>query len=76
MNEQEQKDLDVMKAQVEKEKLSTYHYLVHLSRMDARGLETSGYRGKTVAEAVLMALKSGEQKIKRLIDSHISKYPD
>ena len=76
MNEQEQKDLDELKAAIQKEKLNTYSYLTSLSSATETELKHSGYGGKTNAEAVYVALKRSLKKIDKLIADHVKRYPD
>jgi hypothetical protein len=76
MTEQEQADLDVMKAAILGKKLGCYSYMESLDRADARQLECSGYKGKTNAEAMQHAFRMFQQDIKKLIDQHVKKYPD
>lgn len=76
MDEQEKKDLDVLSAAVHTQKTACYSYLESLDKADARQLETSGYRGKTNAEAMQHAFRLFQRDIKKLIDAHVKKYPD
>jgi hypothetical protein len=76
MTEQEAADLEVMKAAMQKKKLECYSYMESLDRADARQLETSGYGGKTNAEAMQHAFKMFQKDIKKLVDAHVKKYPD
>ncbi len=76
MTEQESKDLEENKAKVLAKKLSTYDYLVAVSRFSETDLLHSGYRGKTIAQAMEMIVASSEKDIKKIWAEHVRKYPD
>jgi hypothetical protein len=76
MTEQEQKDLDEMKAAIQKKKLECYAYMESLDKLDARQLVMSGYGNDTNAEAMRDAFHRFQGDIKKLIDKHVKKYPD
>jgi len=92
MTEQEQKDLDALKAEVQKKELSCYYYMKSILSYDetARlhaGFRTSG-RVWTIAEALEHAIRDNEKVIAKLHKdydvqrrattwlSYIKKYPD
>lgn len=76
MTQQEELDLAYLKNKIKEKKISTFEYLVYVSRWTERDLEVSGYRGKTKAQAMEMIMASAMKDIKIMTDTHIKKYPD
>ncbi len=75
MTDEEQKDLDKLKADQLAKKLQCYDYLVHLSRCSDTELLHAGHR-KGKPQAILDTVLSFEKDIKKLADAYIRKYPD
>lgn len=69
-------DLAILHMEIAKHKEMCYSYLGSLVDADARQLETSGYKGKTNAEAMRAAFKHYQQTIEHAIVAHTRKYPD
>lgn len=76
MDATEQKDLDELKEAIKAKKISCYEYMVSLDRADARQLKTSGYTGKTNAEAMQDAFRRSKKEVDKLIAAYVKKYPD
>ena len=74
--EAEHHDAEILCAAIISKKQACYSYMESLDRADARQLETSGYKGKTNAEAMQIAFKHYQRDIKKLIEDHFKKYPD
>jgi hypothetical protein len=68
----EQADLNVMKAAIEKLKLSCYDGQLALSRIPQEELKHTGH--KSVEEGLLYRLKSTQREIETLEAAHILKY--
>ena len=75
MEEQEAKDLEIMKAAVTKEKVAFYDYAQSLSVMTELELSHCGYRNGN-AEAILKAMAHFQKTIKKLHTDYLKKYPD
>lgn len=73
---QEQRDLEKLRQEIRAKKDACYSYMESLDRADAQQLETSGYKGKTNAEAMQHAFRLFQREIKKLVDAHVRKYPD
>lgn len=71
---QEQADLDVMRAAIERLKLSCYDGQLSLTRMPPEQLVHTGH--KTVGDGLLYYVRSTQRKIDSLIATHLQKYPD
>lgn len=76
MTEQEQRDLYVLLAAIREKKLSTFDYLQAVTRYTETDLMHSGYRNKTIAQAMEMIMKDAIKAIDKLTAAHIRKYPD
>lgn len=73
-NEQEKKDLEILKAEIQKEKLSCYDYCVSILRWPDDQLKHTGHKSKEAA--VLWSVQNSQKKIEKLTQAHIRKYPD
>lgn len=73
--EEEQDAADLREA-VGRVKIACYDHLRHVERYDARDLETSGYRGKTNAEAMQMIFQKYQKDIDKLKKEFLKKWPD
>lgn len=69
-------DLEVMKAAIVQKKLDCYSYMESLDSADEKQLLHSGYADKTNAEAMQHAFRMYKRDIKKLLDTHVKKYPD
>jgi hypothetical protein len=76
MSVEEYEDLEKMKAEVIKLKLSTYDYLTSVQAYDSTALLHSGYRNMTNAQAMEKILCEANVKIAKMHQAHIKKYPD
>lgn len=76
MTEQESKDLEENKEKVLKIKISTFDYLVSVSRFTETDLLHSGYRDKSTAQAMEMILVTANKNIEKIWKEYIKKYPD
>lgn len=76
MSEQEATDLVELKEAMRDEKLTSYSWLISLAEAKPDQLRTSGFGGKTNAEAVLAGLAMSKKKIDKLLADHLKKYPD
>lgn len=76
MTENEQKDLETLKTDIQECKLRFYDYALYITRMNPTELEQAGHRNKTVAEALLSVYQNSQKELKKLTDAHIRKYPD
>ena len=76
MTEQEQKDLDILKAEQIRIKLACFEHLRYIHRYTERDLEISGFRGFSVAEAMKKNFETSQKEIEKLTDAYIRKYPD
>lgn len=74
MSEQEKIDLEKMKEEIVKTKISSFELSSTFIRMVKSDLPHTGY--KTVEEAVFSTIKRGQQKIDDLTRAHTRKYPD
>jgi hypothetical protein len=74
--EAEEKDLVVLRAAIQQEKLNTYDYLREIERASEQDLTMSGYRGKTNAEAMRAVYKNSLARIEKLTKAHVKKWPD
>lgn len=76
MTEKEAEAIEILQKKIRDKKISTFEYLVSVSRLDARGLEVSGYRGKSNAQAMEMIVESAKKELEKLVDAHIKQFPD
>jgi hypothetical protein len=76
VNDTEAQDLAEMLDKVREIKLNCFDLLRSIDRADARELETSGFGGKTQAEAMQGFFKQYLRDIERLHAAHLKKYPD
>lgn len=70
MSPEEQADLDVLTAAIQKMQLQTYDYAVSFLRYTPDNLKHSGYGGKTIGEAIVMVLERSQAEIEKLIKAH------
>lgn len=68
--------LDKLKEQIKEEKLSTFDFLWDLARLERKDLDNAGYRGKSAAEAVKMALEDSAKKIEKMVVAWEKAHPD
>lgn len=74
MTEEEQKASDELIAAIQKEKISTFEYCKHLSELDMKQLEMSGWRNGN-ADAVLKTIQRSAIKIEKMIQKHEKQFP-
>lgn len=74
--EEEQKDIEKLKADMQAKKLSTYDYMSSILNYTDRSMEASGYGKFTRAEAIKKILEDSRKDMKKLMDAHLKKYPD
>lgn len=74
MTEQEQKDLDEMKAAITKEKTYCFDNCVSFLKMSPSDLACAGH--KTIENAITWTIKNGEKKVAALTQAYTKKYPD
>ena len=76
MTEQESKDLEETKAKVAEIKLHTWDYLRSIFRYTEMDMISSGFRNKTKGEAMQIIFNNAQEKIEKLFDTYVKKYPD
>lgn len=74
MSEQEQIDLDAMKAEIQKVKIQGFDNMVSYLRMPLEQLPATGH--KTIAAAIQWTLELYKKQIDKLTNDFIKKYPD
>jgi hypothetical protein len=75
MDELEKEASDKLREEIKTRKLNAYEYMRYLSRMSPSELQSSGYRGKTQAEAVKYHLDKTEREIEMRIIKHEKEFP-
>lgn len=75
MTEEEQKDIQQLRADIQQQKVVCFDYMDHLSQLDDRQLALSGHR-KGTAQAVFDTLLSYQKNIEKLRALYLKKYPD
>jgi signal transduction protein with GAF and PtsI domain len=76
MDDQERQDLEKLQKELQRERISTYDYMSSFLRYTPTDLKHAGYEGKTVADAIKSVLEASRQRIKKMTDAHVKKYPD
>jgi hypothetical protein len=76
MNEQEQKDLELLRVSIADAKMMCFEYLKYLNTATREHLDMSGYRGKSNAEAMQEHFQHRLKEIDKLTKVHLRKYPD
>lgn len=76
MTDEEQKDLEKLREELQRVRVSTYDYACSFLRYTLDDLKHSGYGGKTVGEAIVMVLQRSQTDIQKLVKAHERKYPD
>jgi hypothetical protein len=76
MTDQEKADLEAMLARKQEIQNTCFSMLASLDKAGERELETSGCKGLSNAEAMRKFFQIYQRDIKKLIDSHVRKYPD
>jgi hypothetical protein len=75
MDAVEKEASDKLREEIKTRKLNAYEYMRYLSRMSNDELKSSGYRGKTQAEAVKYHLDKTEREIQMRILKHEKEFP-
>jgi hypothetical protein len=76
MNEQEQKDIEILKAAIQDVQNTCFRLLTSLNSYDRKSLDMAGYNGKSNAEAMQLAFRDQQKRIEKLNREFLRKYPD
>jgi hypothetical protein len=76
MTEQEAKDLEQMKQDISEIKKECFSFLDFLTKATPKQLEESGYRNQTTGDAMLIAFRSFQTRVKLRERAYLVKYPD
>jgi hypothetical protein len=74
MTEEQQRDLDLLRAEIQQRKVDCFNYCTYILDLDESLLTMHGHKSK--GEAVVWSIKNAQKEVKRLIQQYEKKYPD